>query len=218
MARVNDVRSGLKLISGCLCAAGLASCGPLVEIGGSDAPAARIFDMDPTIPAMESQWQSREVVVLVEDPTAASLLDKDRVAVRLSGGEIQYISGLRLADRPARLIRRVVTEDLDRVERITALGRGALDVPSDYRLKLIVRDFQINAAALGQERSVVSLQALLIDASGTLLASKSFRHEAGLASIEARNAVASLNEGLGETIEQLKTWLLQTVSAHMDTP
>lgn len=218
MARVNNVGRYKGLIIGCLCAAGLASCGPLVEIGGADAPAPRIFDMDPAITAVESPWQSREVVLLVEDPTATSLLDKDRVAVRLPGGEIQYIGGLRLADRPARLIRRVITEDLDSVDRLTALGRGALDVPSDYRLKLIVRDFQINAAAIGQERSAVSLQALLIDASGTLLASEGFRHEADISSIQPSTAVASLSEGLGETAGQLKSWLLQTLSADMNSP
>ncbi|MEO0410934.1 MAG: ABC-type transport auxiliary lipoprotein family protein [Pseudomonadota bacterium] len=195
---------------------GLGACGPIVDLGGQSGPPPRIYDMAPSIAGAPSDAEAKAFVVLVEEPTAESVLDQDRIAVRLDYGEIQYLSGLRLADRPARLIRKVIVEDLGKVNHVTALGRGALDVPSDFRLKLIVRDFQINAATGGPQSSTVTLQALLIDTSGALAASEVFSQAQDAPLVEGEYAIKSLNESLGVVVGQLKTWLLATAQATLE--
>lgn len=211
-AYLNKISAGLR--GGALLAAFsvLYSCAPLVEIGGSDGPPARIFDIAPDTRTATPATLPVPAVILVEEPTASSLLERDRVAVRMAGGEIQYLPGLRFADHPARLIRRVIKDDLDGVDGLTALGRGALDVPSDYRLKIIVRDFQINVASTGREESAVSVQALLVDQAGALMASQTFSRTTALASAAPAAAIASLSEGLSAATQDLRAWLLSLLN------
>lgn len=189
----------------------LGACSPLVEIGGADGPPARIFDVSP-LTASAGQTLEAPLVVLVEEPTSSSILDRDRIAVRLSNGEIQYLPNVRFAERPSRLIRRAIQSSLEQVDGLTALGRGALDIPSDYRLKLVVRDFQVNSSGLGREESAVTLQALLIDGTGALIASKTFDERQSLPRPAPDGAIEGLTDGLSNAAIAIRSWVLATLN------
>lgn len=187
------------------------ACSPLVDIGGADGPPARIFDIMPqsTNAASLLSLASVPMVILVEEPTSSSILERDRIAVRLGAGEIQYLPNVRFAERPARLIRRSIQASLEDVTGITALGRGALDIPSDYRLKVVVRDFQVNSDGLGREESAVSLQALLISGNGDLIASQTFTERQGLPRPAPEGAIEGLTDGLASTTSSMRAWVLE---------
>lgn len=189
----------------------LAACAPLVNIGGADAPPARIFDIEARGGAANDMAATSQRVILIEEPTTTNILDRDRIAVRLPGGEIQYLSGVRFADRPARLIRRVIKDDIDAVDGYTALGRGSIDVASDYRLKLTVRDFQVRKLPNLTERSVVSLQVLLLNTSGDLIASRIFEQSEAISSTAPDAVIAGLRSGLLSVSAQMRDWVLSTI-------
>jgi len=188
----------------------LEGCGPIVDLGANAAPAPRIFDISgETIDPELTTALGQQKVILIEEPMTTGLLDRDRIAVRFDSGEIQYLSGLRLADRPTRLVRRSLKGDLGSVTGLTALGRGALDVPSDYRLKIFIEDFQVNRLESGDEQSVVTLEALLIDGSGNLVDMQRFTNAQDIRSTRPSRAVAGIRSGLHQTARDIRRWVVE---------
>ncbi|MEM6680975.1 MAG: ABC-type transport auxiliary lipoprotein family protein [Pseudomonadota bacterium] len=190
----------------------LAACGPLVDLGETNAPPPRIYDIAPQgLDSTSTAGLARPLVLLIEEPMTSGILDRERIAVRFESGEIQYLSGLRLADRPTRLVRRSLQNHLAAIDGLTVLGRGALDVPSDYRLKLFLLDFQINAGPGNTEQTRVALDALLLNDRGELVSVERFKIAQDIPAARPAAAVGGLRDGLAAAAEDMRRWLLETL-------
>lgn len=203
MARMNK----LALVA-CGC---LAACGPIVDLGGASGPPPRIYAVSAQSGAQSQAALSQDAIVLIEEPFTSSVLDTDRIAVVLPGGEIQFLGGARWSDRPVRMTRRVLQDTLARVDGLTPLGRGALDIPNDYRLKVQLRDFQVSEQG-GGPRSVVSLQAWLVDETGALMATNTFQASTDLPILDVQRAVAGVQADLTDAAAQLTRWLSEALN------
>ncbi|MEM7569683.1 MAG: ABC-type transport auxiliary lipoprotein family protein [Pseudomonadota bacterium] len=193
-----------------LCAL-LGACGPLVDLGGQSGPPARIYEVSAAGQASIASLET-PAIILVEEPFASSVLDSDRIAVTLSGGEIQFLSGARWSDRPTRMARRVLQDTLGSVDGLTALGRGGLDIPSEYRLKVQLRDFHVDNRS-GTARTAVSVQAWLVETGGDLVATQSFSAASDLPIVDSANAVSGVQSDLSDVARALTQWVADTLES-----
>ncbi|MEM9880665.1 MAG: ABC-type transport auxiliary lipoprotein family protein [Pseudomonadota bacterium] len=190
----------------------IAGCGPLVDLGGENGPPARIFDLGTATGDSTRLQLIKQVIVYVEEPVANAVLDTDRMVIRMDGGEVKYLPGARWSTRPTRMIRLALQQTLGQVDRLTAVGRGALDIPSDYRLKVNLQGFEVDgtgAAAL----SYVAITVYLIDSSGKLIASESFRDRSMLSIADPALVAENLNTSLTRVATALAQWLTTNIDS-----
>ena len=122
-----------------LCTLFISACGPIVDLGG-EASAHELFTLTNDTQPID-QRLATPAKIFIEEPGAATHLSTTHIAVRIDNTEVKYLPLARWSDQPARLVREQLQISLEKVEGLTPLGASALEVPTDYRLKLHLRAF-----------------------------------------------------------------------------
>ncbi len=119
----------------------LAGCGPLVEFPGQGEEAPVYYELTPdrrlVVKNAEIPW-----MVFIEEPSMAQSLRRERIAVKPEADRLEYLAGAQWSDRAPDMIRRFVVESLENSGLVTAVGAESLDLPTEYRLRMDVRDFE----------------------------------------------------------------------------
>lgn len=193
----------------------LVACGPLVEIGGGgDAP--RLFRMNSNKQLVGSGGR-RDVTVFVEQPTVPGSLRSDHIAVRSGDHEIKYLPGVRWSDRTSKLVARYVVESLEDLGLVGVIGIESLDLPSDFRLKLDIREF----AAIAEDGDGASIAEVEVRLAATIIhstplsivATRTFSGTVRPLTDDPAEVVKAFNEALDQTMLEMTAWLLATIDA-----
>jgi cholesterol transport system auxiliary component len=193
-------RSAPALALGIMCL-GLAGCA--LALGGSRAPitydivAPRSFAASP---------KSAKFQLVVNEPTAVHALETDRIMVRPSADKVSYYKGVAWSDRLPRLVQARMVETFQNSGAVKAVSNSS----GEYSLSTELRSFQIDASG-GQAAAEIELFAKLVNnSSGKVVASKGFSARVPSSSDEPAQAVAALNQGFTEVMQDTTTW----VAAH----
>lgn len=201
-------RLPMRLAALLLAAAVLPGCA--LSLPGS-GPAPDLFDLSPKstfedgLPTVS--WQ-----LVVEEPTAASSLNTDRIAIRPSPLEMRYYGAARWTDRAPVLVQTLLVESFENSGHIVAVGRRAVGLTGDYTLKSELREFQAERFEGDTKVSVrVRINFKLVRVlSGVIVASKSFERMAEAASDQPRDVVLAFDEALGGVLKRAVGWSLIT--------
>lgn len=188
---------------------GLAACGPLVELSSS-GPAPQVFTLSHNL-SIVGPYVEPKARIFIEEPVADGLLSNTRIAIRISDTEVRYLPQARWSDRPARLLRASVHDGLGSVNGLTPLSTGALEVPTDYRLKLRIRAFNAieDGNALLSRASVTAI--LLSDVGPEILATKDFDANLRANSSAASDIVKALDEAQNALVGELSVWVAEVL-------
>lgn len=152
-------RRGLLLAALSLAPLGLlGGCGGLV---GRDRGGDRgAFTLRPgrASPGPRVAWQ-----LVVEQPQAPSVLDRNRIALQRPDGQLAYFAEANWSDRLTALTQRLLLQTFGDSGRILGLAGDALTLRGDYQLRCELRAFQAVYAAEGQAPEIhVALGAQLV--------------------------------------------------------
>ena len=123
-----------------LIALGLAGCTGLATLKSVTEP-TDLYDLTPKstysadLPKVEAQ-------LVVEEPTAASAVDTDRIAVRPNDFQVQYFPRARWVDRAPALVQTMLVESFENTGKVAAVGRQAIGLSADFTLVTDLREFQ----------------------------------------------------------------------------
>lgn len=195
-----------------LCCAGLvtlSACGPIVELPG-DGPAPALYTLSDAA-APQGAALTIPAKLFIEDPGSDTLLDTNRIAVRLGATEVKYLPLARWSDAPHHLIRERLQAALEDIDGLTALGAKALEVPTDYRLKLQLRAF--NAVEDGTDFSVdVRISAILVSAQGSeIIGTNQFSATGNSLSSGAKDVVSALDSAHQSVVQDIGSWVVQII-------
>jgi len=200
-----------KTIVGILCAGlfTLSACGPLVELPG-DGPAPALYTLSDAA-APRDLSLSIPAKLFIEDLGGDTLLDTNRIAVRLGPTEVKYLPLARWTDAPQYLIRERLQAALEDISGLTALGAKALEVPTDYRLKLRLRAF--NAVENGTRLTAeVQVSAILVSAQGSeIVGANQFSAQSASVSSSAKDIVDALNAANQDVIQDISLWVVSVI-------
>lgn len=188
-------------------ALGLGACSGFSLLGESEP--AKIYDLSPKstfdedLPATPSQ-------LVIQEPVAAAAIDTDRIAVRTSAFEVGYFSAVRWSDRATRMVQARLVESFENSGKITAVGRQAIGLRSDYDLRTELREFQAEYASEdGAPETRVTLNAkLVVQPASVIVASQTFERVEPAASRKFDDVVAAFDEALGGVLKRVVTWAL----------
>jgi cholesterol transport system auxiliary component len=145
-----------------------------------------------------ASWQ-----LVVYEPTAIHALETDRLMVRPSADQVSYYKGVAWSDRLPRLVQARIIE--------TFQNSGAVRTVSatngQYALVTDLRAFQIDVSS-GKAIAEIEIFAKLVNVnSGKALATKSFSARVPAATDAPTDAIAALNQGFTEVLQDTTTWV-----------
>jgi len=152
-------RRGLLLAALSLAPLGLlGGCAGLVARGRGGDRGAYSLRAGRSAPGPRVAWQ-----LVVEQPQAPSLLDRNRIALQRPDGQLAYFAEANWSDRLTALIQSLLLQTFGDSGRIVGLAGDALTLRADYQLRCEVRAFQAVYAAEGQAPEIrVALGAQLV--------------------------------------------------------
>lgn len=162
----------------------------------------------PDLPSIAAQ-------IVVEEPTAASSVNTDRIAVKPTPYQVQYFPNARWVDRAPLLVQTLLLESLENTEKVGAVGRQAIGLTSDYTLVTDLREFQAQKGEATDTPLTILVQLnmkIVREPRGLIVASQSFAHEVETASTDMSDVVRAFDEALGKTMARAVDWALRQIA------
>lgn len=192
----------------CLLSVLIVACGPIVELPGGGPPPS-VYELDP-VERLGTDLAVSDVTVLVEEPGISGSLRVDRIAIKPSANRVEYFAASKWADRTPLLIHNHILQSLETAGAFRVIGFASIDLPSDYRLKLDVRDFQAEEVGAGAYDVKVRVLARLITQGPVrIIAEKSFASDLRAAGAGTESVVATFNEALDDVVRDMASWLAE---------
>ena len=186
----------------------LVSCGPLVQIGGNDAPPAMLLTLRATATPVATAPATTPVTVMVLPPAAAGALQALRLPVTVGGVELQYLVGATWSEQPNRLFRRVLADTIVARGLIVIDPRGP-SPRADMTLSGTLADFGLDVRVLGNPHVNVRYDAVLNSSTGTLIAARRFDASAPVADKSPAVVGAALNDAANRVAGDVSDWVAQ---------
>ena len=211
------VRAALALLA----APVLAGCAGLATLGAATQP-IQLYDLTPKstydaeLPKITSQ-------LVVEEPTAASSVNTDRVAVKPNAYQVEYFPEARWVDRAPLMVQTRLVESFENTGRVGSVGRQAIGLSSDFTVVSELREFQ---AFVGEQEGeedaplgvLVQLNVKIVQQpQGLILASQSFGQEVEAESDEILDVVAAFDRALGKTMQDAVEWTVRRIAEITDS-
>jgi cholesterol transport system auxiliary component len=176
----------LRVANAARSAAAFVLCASIAGCGGGSPQQSASSALDLTAAPSHPQRSLRAKVNVLQ-PVAAGDLDSDRVLVRTGSNDRAVLAGARWSDRLPVLIQ----SRLDAIFDASAkLGGGA----REYNLETDVRAFELDADA---RRVEIDIAVKLVSAgAGRVVATKTFKAEAAIASTAPQVVTAALDGAL----------------------
>jgi cholesterol transport system auxiliary component len=143
---------------------------------------------------------------VIPEPTAISVLDSERIAVRPSPGQVATLGGAQWSDRLPRLLQARLVETFENASRLRSVARPSDGITANYQLLVDVRAFQLSVvpAAVGE----VEISAKLVaGGSGRIIAGRIFRASTPAAATDGADAVAAIEASFQEVAVELVRWV-----------
>ncbi len=181
----------------------LAACGGLSLF---EAEEARIYDLSPKS-TFDEDLPEMKVQLVIEEPTASSSIDTNRIAVRLGEFEVSYFEGVRWSDRATLMFQTRLIESFENTEKITAVGRKAIGLLGNYDLLTELREFEARESESGAPTVVVVVNAKLISQPrARIVASETFERSVTASSDRFSEIVRSYDEAMGAVMKRIVEW------------
>jgi len=183
----------LALLTGACAALGLG--------GKSPVPAFNLQAPDVVARAAAVRGQ-----FVIPEPTAISVLDTERIAVRPAPGQVATLGGAQWSERLPKLLQARLVETFENASRLRAVGRPTDGINATYTLLIDVRAFQL--AVVPETAGEVELSAKIVAAgSGRIVAGRVFRARTAAAGTDGAEAVAAIEASFQEVAVQLVRWV-----------
>lgn len=137
---------------------GMTGCGPLIDLGNTDADRIYTIQYSGQSPALSMTAAS----IFVDEFQVGAGLDREAVLVKAPDGEQMQISGISWADQPADMLRDYMVAVIRSKAGMRAYGEGALDIHVGCRLSMRLMDYQLNSSDLDQGTVKIALELLLV--------------------------------------------------------
>ena len=191
----------------------LAGCAGLATLGAASQP-IELYDLTPKSTFDEDLPQVTAQLV-VEEPTAASSVNTDRVAVKPNAYQVEYFPVARWVDRAPLMVQTRLVESFENTNKVTSVGRQAIGLSSDYTLVSELREFQAIVGE-GEDKPITVLVQLNMkivkEPQGLIVASRSFGREVEAGTDETLDVIAAFDIALGQTMRDAVDWTVRRIA------
>jgi cholesterol transport system auxiliary component len=154
--------------------------------------------------------------LLVELPTTSGALSTDRILVKPTAVQVQYLSDARWIDPAPELVQALLVRTIDNTGRVAFVSGQSLGPVPDYILLGDLRDFQVEIVPGGEPPVVVVVSlalSLMRDLDQRVIATQVFERRVPAASSEAQTVVAAFDRAMDAVLAEAAAWSVTTAAA-----
>lgn len=193
---------------------GLAGCAGIEQFTKVTKP-VDLFVLSPKSSFAPDLPEVRRQIV-VEEPTAASQVNSDRIAVKPNPYQVQYYPDVRWSDRAPLMVQSLLVESFENTGKVASVGAQAIGLNADFFVLTDLREFQAEAPPLPEAPVVINVQLnikIVKEPEGLIVASSSFSHQNTAASDELIDVIVAFDEALGKSMRDAVEWTVRQTAA-----
>ena len=184
--------------------ASLPGCGALTALQGE--PDRDLFEL--RAPAALSCPQSRIGELVIEPPKARGTLDSNRIMIRPSALQTQYLPDAEWGDTVPAMLQRLLVESLSATDSFDQVGRAPLGLSGDVAMISEVQDFNVDLSADGTLIRL-GVEAQLVDEmEAKVIARGRFAATVPAASTRTADLIPAFDAATRQLIGQMTAWTL----------
>lgn len=193
----------------------LGGCTGLATLGAATKP-VNLYEVSPksTYPADLPKITAQ---LVVEEPTAASSVNTDRIAVKPNAYQVEYFPDARWVDRAPLMVQTRLVESFENTDKVESVGLEAIGLSPDFTLMSELREFQAEEidGDKGPLRVEVRLNMKIVkEPEGLIIGSKSFGRVADVSSSKMLPIIAAFDKALGESMRDAVIWTVRRIAAY----
>ncbi len=192
-----------------LCAlAMLTGCAALSAVNKVAVP-LEVYELRPPAGLAQAPGRPRPLDVIVELPTTTGSLATDRIMIRPTALQAQYLPEVRWADPVPVMVQTLMLRTLEARGAVRYVGRRPLGASGDYALVTEVVDFHAELAPDGTTAAVTLalIVRLVREGDARIVASRSFRAAAPAVSTETPALIAAFDAAAAALLTDFAGWL-----------
>jgi cholesterol transport system auxiliary component len=186
--------------------AGLAACGPLVQVGGNTPAPDSLLTLRATGDA-PADIPATKTTLAISTPSVPGALQTLRLPVLTSDTEIAYLKGATWVEQPSHLFGRLLADTISKRGGVTVLAGRQLDAGADRQLAGQLLDFGLDVRNPAAAVVRVRYDATLISRSGKFLAARRFDASAAVGSQSPTAVGAALNRAANAAAADVAAWV-----------
>ncbi|MFW5641269.1 MAG: ABC-type transport auxiliary lipoprotein family protein [Roseicyclus sp.] len=192
----------------------LGGCGAVSALG-SATEALEIFDLSTPadLPLRQGAPQRRDVIV--EVPTTGGALDTDRIMLRPTPLQAQYLPGIRWSEEAPVMLQTLMLRALDRTGAFQYVGRRPLGPGGDFAVVSELVEFEavLLPGDAGAQVEVRMISRIVREQGVQIVATRTFAARELAPSLEDTDIAAAFDAATGRVISEFTVWTLSTLGA-----
>lgn len=147
----------------------------------------------------------------VETPIASGSLTTDRIMIKPSPLQVEYLAGGRWVDEAPRHVQLILARSLTNTGRFALVSAGSARADADYYLLPDLQALQAELEPDGETvRAVVRLKLALVDDDGReVVAARTFEGRASASEPTAAAVVPALDRAMVQVLQEVIAWTLR---------
>jgi len=194
-----------KLFLAALCAAPLGACA-LADVASSPAPNLYVLTAAHSQPGENMGQTSAQL--LVDEFSAASVIDTSRIVFQPGDNEIKYYKDARWSDSVPRMIQDLLVETLQNTGRFAAVAEAGSELRSDFKLMGDIRSFGAVENANGTNVRVALLVQLVRASDRSIVSSRSFSSTVAPVGSGMGPVIAAYDAAMRQVLNEVSLWTL----------
>jgi cholesterol transport system auxiliary component len=190
----------------------LAGCGTLSALSDATTP-LNVFELRPPAQAAASPGRMLARDVILELPTTSGALETDRIMIRPSALEAQYLPDVRWSEPAPVMVQTLMLRSLDAAQAFRYVGRTPLGASGDFAIVTELVDFQADLAPDGESaRVAIGLIVRIVrEQDVRIIATRTFTATAQAGSLENAVLVDAFNAAAGQVMTDFAAWAIASV-------
>lgn len=196
----------------------MGGCSAISAISGAASPLAVYELRAPVAGLIASRGRSSRNLV-VELPGASGALNTDRIMIRPSALQAEYLPEARWADPTPEMLQTLILRSLENTQALRYVGRKPLGPGGDVALLSEVTDFQAELSGSTGARINLRIIARIVREEDTrVIATRIFTASAEIASTDTAAIVEGFDIATAALLTELTGWTMATLQIGLRSP
>ncbi|MCT4334852.1 ABC-type transport auxiliary lipoprotein family protein [Paracoccus sp. YLB-12] len=187
----------------------LPGCAALSALQGE--PNRDVFELRAPSVGSGQCGRGRLAELVVEPPKARGTLDSNRIMIRPSPLQTQYLPDAIWGDPVPATLQRLLVETLGGYDAFTHVGRAPLGVAGDYALISEIGAFNAELAGDGALIRIAVDAQLVRESDATVVSRGRFASSAEAASTRTSDLIPAFDAAAQDTVRQISAWALRGI-------
>ncbi len=185
----------------------VASCGPLVQIGGNDKPPTALLMLRASAPPLDrSRTIDKDRTFSVVVPTVPGPLQTLRLPVTTRDTEIAYLTGATWAEQPNKQFARVLADTISS-RGVAVLGPRTAAVGATRKLVGQLIEFGLDAREPAALKVILRYDALLTGDGGKTIGLRRFDQSVAVSGQDPGQVAVALNTAANAAAAEVADWV-----------